>query len=67
MNKTQARQHRRNKTRQAKSRRSWATFFVVNFISIGGLVFLHQSGELEFLMEHIREAFRQAGIIQEVN
>lgn len=61
MNKTQARQHRRNKKRQAKNRRSWVTFFVVNFVSIGGLLFLHQSGELEFLMEQIRQA------IQEVN
>jgi len=67
MNKTQARQHRRNKKRLAKNRRSWATFFVVNFVSIGGLLFLHQSGELEFLMEHIRDAFSLVGISQEVN
>ena len=62
INKTQARQQRRNKKRQAKSYRSWATFFLVNFVSIGGLLFLHQSGDLESVLGPIREAFYQLGI-----
>ena len=57
-----ARRRKKSRTRVILSYTNWVAFFVFNIVSIGGLLYLHQTNQLDAILDPINKFYQAIGL-----